>query len=345
MGVAKRACETMMAIITALPGRVLDGTLGCLDDLLDALRRRGFGDAPAAAILLTPALVLLFVFSLAPMASSIYISLFGGRHGAGAFVGLSNYAETLGSSDFRASLMVTVYYVLGVTPASLILSFLIALGLRRIAFGRGLLRSIYFLPYVTSAAAAAMVWRALFNPQHGAINGLLVHMGLTPLNWLLEPRGVLHLLTGGLAPTDWGPSLGLVCIVLFDIWHGCGFMIVVFLAGLSAVPKELEEAARIDGAGALRVLRHVTLPLLSPTFFFLAIVGVIKAFQAFNSFYALTHGGGMAETQNLLLYVYAQFYLYGYWGRGAAAAVLLMLAIVFLTLVQWRMVGRKVYYS
>lgn len=327
--------------IVALPDAILAG----LDNLLSELRRRGFGDWPTALLLLSPALVILSVFVLAPMVSSFYMSLYGGRHGMGAYVGFENYVSAVSDPEFRSSLLVTIYYVAGVVPISLIISFLVAYGLYRITIGRGLFRSIFFLPYITSAVAAAMVWRALFNPQSGVINLLLGYVGVEPLNWLLEPHGALYIISNGYVPSNWGPSLGLVCIILFDVWHGCGFMIVVFLAGLTAMPRELEEAARIDGAGGLRLIRHVTLPVLSPTIFFLLIVGVIKSFQAFNSFYALTHGGGMKETQNLILYIYAQFYQYGYWGYGAAVATLLMLSIVLLTLVQWRFFGRKVHYS
>ncbi len=324
--------------------RLPDTLLGRLDEFLDRLHRRGLGDTPAALLLLSPALLILAVFILVPMGSTFYMSLFGGRHGMGTFVGADNYLDAFRSHDFRQSLLVTVYYVLGVVPVSLVLSFFIAYGLYRIAVFRGFLRSFYFLPYVTSAVAAALVWRSLFNPQSGIINLLLSYLGASPQQWLLEPRGVLHLITDGAVPAAWGPSLALVCIILFDVWHGCGFMIVVFLAGLSGIPHELEEAARIDGAEGWRLLRHITLPLLSPTLFFLLIVGIIKAFQAFNSFYALTHGGTMAETQNLILYIYAQFYQYGYWGYAAAVATLLMLFIVMLTIIQWRVLRRRVHY-
>lgn len=332
-----------------LPLRLLaaagDRCLAWLDERLEGMSRCGLGDWPVALLLLAPALFLLAVFSLYPMIASVQMSFFGGRHGEGAFIGIENYQEAVGNPDFRRSLAVTVYYVLGVVPATVILSFLIAFGLFRITRGRGLLRALYFLPFVTSAVAAAMVWRSLFHPHHGTVNLLLGYMGISPLNWLLEPRGVLHLISQGWIPTHIGPSLGLCCIILFDIWHGSGFMIAVFLAGLSVIPRELEEAARIDGAGEWRLLWHVTLPLLSPTVFFLSIVGVIKAFQAFNSFYALTHAGGLPDTQNLILYVYAQFYQYGYWGYGAAVATLLILIIIALTLMQWRVLGRKVFYS
>ena len=327
--------------IVALP----DTILAKLDAVLFELHRRGWGDWPAALLLLSPAFLILSVFVLAPMVSSFYMSLFGGRHGLGHYVGLENYVIAMRNLEFRSSLMVTLYYVAGVVPLSLTISFSIAYGLYRITIGRGLLRSIYFLPYITSAVAAAMIWRALFNPQNGAINILLNYIGVESLNWLLEPHGALYIITNGYIPSNWGPSLALVCIILFDVWHSCGFMTVIFLAGLTAIPRELEEAARIDGAGTFRLIRHVTLPMLSPTLFFLLIVGVIKAFQTFNSFYALTHGSSMPGTQNLILYIYAQFYEYGYWGYGAAVATLLMLAIVLLTLIQWHFVGRRVHYS
>lgn len=335
------AITRMLAGVLRLP----DTLLALADELLEWLRRRGLGDLPAAVVLLLPGLLLLTVFILVPMGSTFYMSLFGGRHGMGPFVGAGNYVDALGSHDFRQSLLVTIYYVLGVIPISMILSFLVAYGLYRIEVFRGFLRSFYFLPYVTSAVAAAMVWRSLFNPQSGVINVLLSYLGADAQQWLLEPRGVLYLLTDGMVPASWGPSLALTCIILFDVWHGCGFMIVIFLAGLSAISRELEEAARIDGAEGWRMMWHITLPLLSPTIFFLLVVGVIKAFQAFNSFYALTQGGSTADTQNLILYVYAQFYRYGYWGYAAAVAALLMVAIVILTAIQWRVIERRVHYQ
>lgn len=341
-----------MRNIVSLPQKVIhvlvslpDTALANLDDLFSSLQRRGFGDWPVALLLLSPALLILSVFILFPMGSTFYMSLFGGRHGMGEFIGLSNYTTAFNKQEFRSSLLVSLYYVSGVVPLSMTISFLIAYGLHKTILGRGVLRSIYFMPYITSAVAAALVWRSIFNPQSGIINLLLEYAGANPLNWLMEPRGALHIVSNELIPVSWGPSLGLVCIILFDVWHGCGFMIVVFLAGLSAMPRELEEAARIDGAGGIRLLFHVTLPLISPTIFFLLIVSVIKSFQAFNSFYALNNGVGMPGTQNLILYIYAQFYQYGYWGYSAAVATLLMTCIVVLTLVQWRFLGRRVYYS
>lgn len=327
--------------------RTCDSILERLDAAFDALRRRTGGDAGLAVLLLAPALVILGVFGLLPLFNAIYMSLFGGKYGLGPFVGVGNYTEALQSEAFWHSVAVTVYYVVFTAPVTMAVSFAVAYGLYRIGRGRGLLRTVYFLPYVTSAVAAAMIWRALLNPQYGLANWLLHWAGCTPQDWLLEPRGILNLLTHGRIPAGVGPSLALCCVILFEIWQASGFMIVVFLAGLTAIPRELEEAARIDGANAWQVIRNVILPLLSPAIFFLAIVSVIKAFQAFNSIYALTGNGRgpVDSTQNVTVYIYSNFYEYQRWGYGAAVATLLCFMIVVLTLIQWRWVGRRVHYE
>jgi len=326
---------------------LLDTCAAGLDNLFDRLRTRACKEAPIALFLLLPALAILVVFGFVPLLYAIYMSLFGGKWGMGEFVGLANYAEALRSAAFWKSFLVTAYYALGTIPVAMALSFIVANCLFRIARGRGLFRTLYFLPYVTSAVAAAMVWRIIFNPQFGVANLLLHWLQVAPQNWLLEPRSLLSLATHSLVRADVGPSLALCCVIIFEIWHSSGFMVVIFLAGLTTIPRELEEAARIDGANAYHVVRHVTLPLLSPTVFFLAIVSVIKSFQAFNGFFALTGDGRgpLDTTQNMTVYIYSEFYEYHRWGYGAAVATLLCLAIVLLTLLQWRYVGRKVHYQ
>lgn len=327
--------------------RLFDRFLEGLDVLFDRARRRLGSDSVLAVCLSGPSLLVLGMFGVFPLFYAVHMSLYGGKYGMGRFVGLANYAEALRSETFWHSFTVTVYYAVGTIPATMALSFTIAYGLHRIVRGRGFFRTVYFLPYVTSAVAAAMIWRALLNPQYGLANAVLAYAGIAPQDWLLEPRGVLHLLTHGYVPSPIGPSLALCCVILFEIWHSSGFMIVVFLAGLTAIPRELEEAARMDGAGAFQVVRNVVLPLLSPTIFFLAIVSAIKAFQAFNNLYALTgNGRGPVDTtQNVTVYIYSNFYEYQRWGYGAAVATLLCIAIVAMTLVQWRLAGRRVYYE
>lgn len=297
-------------------------------------------DGLLAGALLTPALMLLFLFTYFPMFVAVRMSLYGGRRGPGPWVGLDNYREALTSPDFWMALRVTAYYVGGVVPAALVLGFLIAWGLHRIGPGRTLLRTCFFIPYITSTVAAAMVWRALFNPRFGAANQVMAWLGLPAQRWLLESRSLLHLLSGGWIPADWGPSLALCCVILFDIWHLSGFMVVVFLAALQAMPRELEEAARLEGAGSMTLARRIVLPTVRPTLLFLAVAGVCKTLQAFNSIYTLTQGSTvLPETQSLIYYAYAQFYEFGYWGYGSAVAVMLTVLIIVLTFALFRLLN------
>ena len=328
------------------PGEILDALLGGLDDLMARLDSRRCTRPALAIFLLFPALVILGVFGLFPLFYSIYLSLFQSTGPSEEFAGLKNYVEALGGAPFWESFEVTMYYALGTVPATLVLSFLIANGLFRITRFRNTLRTLYFLPYVTSIVAAAMVWRVMLEPREGVANLIIESLGIPAQTWLLEPKGVLYLIFGDTFSPGTGPSLALCCVILFEIWRSCGFTVVVFLAGLSGIPRELEDAARIDGANAMQVARSVTIPMLSPTIFFLTIVGVAGSFQAFSGIYAMTGTGHgpLDTTQNLTVYIYANFYEYGRMGYGAAVATLLAGAIMTLTLVQWRFFGRKVYY-
>lgn len=327
--------------------RVLDAALAWIDDRLSRGGRPERDGWRAAGVLLAPALAIIGVFGVLPVLYAIYLSLHDGQYARGAFAGLANYREALGRPAFWNSVRVTGWYILGTVPATIVMAFCLARLLAGITRARALFRTIYFLPYITSAYAAALVWRAMLHPQGGFANALLGWLGLPAQQWFLEPRGVLHLVSGGALPPDMGPSLALCCVIAFDIWHGLGFAVVILLAGLSAVPRELEEAARVDGAGPLRVLWHVTLPVISPSIYFLFILGTIKSLQAFNSFYAMTQSGGntLGTTENLVLYLFAQFYENGRWGYGSAIAVLLLAAIIGLTMLQAVLARRWVHYA
>lgn len=336
--------------VVVRPIDAFDSALAWCDNLLERFGGRRLRETPVAVFLLAPALILLAVFGILPLFLALYLSLFSGKGVNMQFAGVANYARALSSSEFWNSLLVTVYYTVGTITVALVISFVVASGLFRLVRGRGFFRTLYFLPYVTSVVAAATVWRVLLHPHIGPVNTALAWMGIPSdalPRWLLEPKGALHLLTNGLVPEQVGPSLALCCVIVFDIWHSSGFMIVVLLAGLTSIPRELEEAAIIDGAGWYMRNRHVVLPLISPTVFFLLLVGVIRAFQAFNSFYALTGDGRgpYDTTQNMTVYIFTNLYVYQRLGYGAAVASLLAVAIACLTLVQWRFVGRKVHYG
>ena len=308
------------------------------------------GRGVAGMVLAAPALFILIGFTVIPFFYGLFLSLHNTRMGQGTFVGTQQYVNALTNDNFWQSLSVTFYYALGAVPLCMAVSAVIANLLFRMGTGRGLFRTIYFLPFVTSTVAAATVWRVIFHHRHGAINLTLGELGLEQTSWpewLLEPRGILHLITGGVIAPDIGPSLALCCIIIFEIWRSSGFMVLVILAGLSAVPRELEDAARIDGAKGWHVFRHVTLPLISPTLLFLAVVSTIAALQNFDAFYALTGDGlgPLNTTRSMTVYIYTEFFVHGREGYGAAVATLLCTIIIVLSIVQWRVIGRRVHYG
>jgi len=300
-----------------------------------------------ALMFLFPSLLILFPFFIFPIFYALQLSLWGGKRNMGTFVGLKNYIFAFQNPMFWQSLQVTLYYAMITIPATLLLGFTFAYFLAKIIRARTFLRILFFVPYVTSTVAVAMVWRIFYNPQLGLFNYILKTLGLPVQQWLLEPRGVLNIITGGAIDPHYGPSLALVCISLFDIWHTFGFAVVVFLAGMSTLPQEYYESAKIDGANPWKILLHIELPLLSPTWLFLITVQSIRSLQSFSSFYALSPASGrtLGTTENLMLHIYSQFYEYGYWGYGSAVAILLSIFIMLLTYIQWQWARRYVFYQ
>ncbi len=294
-----------------------------------------------------PAIAVLGLFGVYPLVYAGMLSVSAAPRDGGGFVALANYADALRTKAFWDSARVTLWYAIGAVPVTLALSILIGLALFRVKRLVGILRTAFFLPYVTSVVAAAMVWRELFEPRSGLVNAVFDLIGLPAQTWLLEPRGVLHLISNGTIAPDVGPSLALVCVIVFEVWRSIGFMVVVVLAGLAGVPREYEEAARIDGASRWRIARYVTLPLLTPTLFFLAVIGSLHALQAFSDIFAMTGDGRgpLSTTQNLPVYIFTNFYEAGRIEYGAAVAVLLAGGIVLLTALQFGVFGRRVHYE
>jgi ABC-type sugar transport system permease subunit len=317
-----------------------------------AARRRALGEALAAYLWIGPAVLIIGLFHFVPVLYAAYISLHRWGLRQGPFVGLANYERALGDGEVWNAFLVTIYYVLGTIPLGLCLAFLIAyLLFQRIAFLDGY-RTAFFLPYVTSTVAAAMVFGWLFHGQYGVANYLLGLVGLPPQKWLLESTPTLRLLIEALGARStlpdelFGPSLALTVVILFAVWHGLGFDVIVFLAGLTNIPREIEEAARLDGAGRWQLIRHVTLPLLSPTILFLVVIATIRSFQAFNQIYIMTNGGPLNTTRNVVMLIFQNFYQrterVGY---ATAIAMLLFVVILAITLIQLRIGDRRVHYG
>ena len=216
-------------------------------------------------------------------------------------------------------------------------------------FGPVAYGTIYYLPYVTSTVAAATVFLWVFHPQYGIANQLLGVVGISGLKWFQEPDGVFQMLGNalGLAVPDWaaGPSLALVGVAIFTIWHFLGFQILIFLGGLGNIPVEYYEAARLDGASQLQLFRRITLPLLSPQIFFVFTIASIGVLRAFNEIFVLTNGGPLDTTRTVTQLLFKTFFQQGQIGLGSAMGVLLTIIILAFTLIQFRILGRRVEYG
>lgn len=305
----------------------------------------------AAYLYILPAFVILGVFHIYPVFAAIDISLNTGPVTKFKFVGLQNYERALASSDFWTALVNTFSFALMTIVTAMVLGLLFAYLLYQGARGQAVYRTIYFLPYVLSTVGSSIVWTWVFDPGSGLANLALGKVGLQPLRWLIEPLGVFQLISRqfNLTLPGWlhGPSLALVAIAIFTIWQTVGYDIVIFLAGLTNIPGEIYEAARIDGANSLQLFRYITFPLLSPTVFFVLIISIIGSFQSFNQIYAMntaaaqTLGGPLGTTYTLTVYMFDQLYTYSNYGYASAIAVLLSLLILVLTLANFHFVGRR----
>jgi len=315
------------------------------------LNRRKLRQTPLALLFLSPALLVIGTFHFFPIFYAFFISMRDWRLADRGLIWFRNYDEALHSHAFWQSLGNTLYFAIGTVPVTMALACIVAYLLYQKVRFLGLFRTLYFLPYVTSTVAAATVWLWIFNPRAGIANTVLGQFGIGHQRWTQEPRGIVQLLAGvahlsvpGLLQ---GPSLALVAVIIITVWHQLGFQVVIFLVGLGNIPSETYEAARMDGASERQLFIRITLPLLSPTFFFLSIISTIAAFQTFNEIFITSTnsnvggaGGPLRTTQTVMVNVYNQFQVNHRLGYGSAIAFILFAIIMALTLAQVRFGGR-----
>ncbi len=306
----------------------------------------------SAYIYILPAFAIIGLFHIFPVFYAVYISLQKGAINKFQFVGLDQYVRALTGGEFWNALVTTLVYALLTMPITMILGIFFAYLLYQpFVKARGLFRGIFFLPYVVSTVGSAIVWSFVFDPRSGLANFVLTRIGLPPLRWLIEPSGVGELIAKQLnvsIPT-WanGPSLALVAIAIFSIWQSMGYDIIIFMAGLTNIPSELYEAARIDGANGIQLFRYITAPLLAPTTFFVIVISVIFSLQSFNHIFAMNKaaaqslGGPLGSTSTLTVYMFDQLYTNANYGYASAIAILLSIIILAFTLFNFRVLDRR----
>jgi multiple sugar transport system permease protein/sn-glycerol 3-phosphate transport system permease protein len=287
------------------------------------------GDIPYAVALLLPSLVLFGVFIFYPLVKTFYLGFFrSDPFGLSkVYVGFDQYWEVLRSSDFHNSLTVTVVYTLVTVPTGLVLGLGLALLAHQKLRGIVVFRTIFSSTVASSVAVGSVMWITLLNPNVGLINYAVRESGHEPINWLSDPTWALF------------------AVSLTTIWLHLGFTFIVMLAGLQAIPEELYESARIDGAGWWGRFKGVTLPMLSPTLLFASVVLTILAFQSFGQIDILTQGGPLDKTNVIVYSIYTEAFRDFNQGAAAAQAVVLFFILLGLTLIQFRFLERRVFYG
>jgi multiple sugar transport system permease protein len=277
---------------------------------------------------LLPSAIPLALFVLGPMVGAAWVSLTKWNLLAPAtFVGLDNYAKLLADPTTGDVFLHTLYYVAGYLPIVYVGGLALALALNTALKGRSLLRGVYFLPVVTSWIAVALVWRWLLSPKSGVVNSVLAAVGIDGPGWWTDPNWAM-------------PS-----IILASAWKDIGFVMVILLAGLQAIPTDLHDAARVDGAGWWRRLVSVTLPLLSPSTFFVIVISLINGFQVFDQVYAMTGGGPNGSSEVVVQQIYDLTFRYGRAGEASALSWLLFIVVLAITVIQIRGQRRWVVYG
>jgi multiple sugar transport system permease protein len=306
---------------------------------LPPTRRRGWRPAQQseAYLFLLPSFAGFLLFVLIPVLGSLALSLMEWNLlTPPRFVGLNNYVVLLTRDPiFMRAFWNTVAYTLTIVPLQLTLGLTLALALNQRIHGLSIYRLIYFMPLVSSVVAAALVFQWMFNRDFGLISAIfwgigdLTGLAITPPDWLNS--------------SAWAKP----AVVLLTVWKNVGFTMVIYLAALQGVPQDLYEAATVDGAGAGARFRHVTLPLISPTSFFLLVIQMIGAFQLFSEPFVMTRGeGGPAHaTKSLVFYIWESGCKYGQMGKASAVAWVLFGFIFICTFVQNRLQRRWVYYE
>jgi multiple sugar transport system permease protein len=274
-----------------------------------------------------PQIIGLIVFAIIPLLYALVLSFmkwdgFGER----TFVGFSNFTSQFYNPDFWKALVNTVYYMILTIPIGIAIALILATALNKVV-GKEFYRIFFFMPVVTSSVSVGVIWMWILNGDFGILNQLLSYIGITGPHWLTDTKWVM-------------PS-----IALLSIWWGLGYNMVIFLAGLQGISKSYYEAAEIDGASVLQKFRFITLPLLTPTTFFVTIMSVISSFQVFDQAFVMTNGGPAKASYTLVFHIYDQAFIDFTFGKSSAAAMILFVMILVFTLLQFRFQKRWVHYG
>ena len=281
-------------------------------------------------LMISPVVAGLLIFYIYPIFKVIIDSFHEvGSFNKRSFVGLDNYLTMINDPKMWSSLINTFSYVIVIVPGTIIISLLLAALLNTNIKGRGFFRVVYFIPAITMGAAVAMIWKWMYNSDHGIINAILNALGFDSVNFLTNP------------------NTALLSICLVSIWINVGYNMIILLAGIQGISKTYYEAASIDGASPVKQFFGITLPLVTPTLFFVLITNLIGTFQTFDTIYMMIKESGIAmeATQSMVMYFFRNAFSYSKKGYASALAVFLFLIIMLVTLIQMKLQKKWVNYE
>ena len=281
---------------------------------------------------LAPTILILFVFGVIPMVVTIFLSFTQfDMFSPPKFVGLINFERLLDDKAFIQSLLNTIKYTFVIVSLNTLISLILALFLHyrvKIKIVKDFFAGAYFVPVITSTVVASLIWKILYNPTFGQINWIFSKIGLPTQIWLGDPR------------------LALLSIAVVVVWRSAGFYMVILWAGLQAIPQEIEEAARVDGAVGLSIIRYIIVPLLAPAILLVVVICTIDSLQIFSEVWIMTLGGPGYATRSAVLEIYETVFRHWRIGAGAAKAIILFLAVLILSATNLRILqrGTEAYY-
>jgi len=279
-------------------------------------------------LFITPPLIVFTVFIFIPMGVAFFISLQKWNLlSSMRFIGFANYVKMFSSDHFWNSFMVSLLYVAGTVPVTIVLGLVIAIMLNHVAHRVSFYRIMIYLPVITSMAAAAIVFQYLFEPNIGFLNYIFSIFGLPPMQWLNDRHQAL------------------VAVIIVGIWKRVGYNAIILLAGLQAIPGYYYEAAMIDGASRSQMVRNITIPLLSSVTFFVTVMQIIASLKVFTSIVVMTEGGPARGTDVLPYYLYKNAFQYHKMGYASAVAIFLFTIIFVFTILQFKFGEKKVHYQ
>jgi len=280
-------------------------------------------------LFLIPAFLGYIFFSLIPMISTVYLSFTSWDiiSGPPEMVGLENYIKVFTSNEFYLVMGNTLKYIVIYIPLMVISSLFVASLFNMDVKGVSIFRVLLFVPVLTSWVAGAIIWRTVLSTQYGLINNILDLVGITGPGWLTD--------------TKWS----MVSIALVSVWKDLGFFSLILFGGLRGIDKSMIEASKADGANAWQVFRHIKLPMVTPTLFFVLVTAIVNSFQLFPQVMVMTQGGPLKSTQVMVERIYNYGFRYYEMGYAATLAVLLFLIILIVTLVQMKLQKKWVYYE